>query len=145
MINEYGSQSILVNGESGACKTETAKILMRYFAFIGGRSGTEGRIVEQQVLESNPVLEAFGNAKNGEEQQFKDVKRFKLGDPRTFHYLNRTNCYEVANIDDGQEYLETRYAMDVRINQDEPGNKHDEMGWPKKQKIQPFYKIVSVE
>ncbi|KAJ0789092.1 putative myosin ATPase [Helianthus annuus] len=70
MINEHGSQSILVSGESGACKTETAKILMRYFAFIGGRSGTEGRIVEQQVLESNPVLEAFGNAKNGEEQQF---------------------------------------------------------------------------
>ncbi|MFS7936335.1 putative myosin ATPase [Helianthus anomalus] len=49
-----------------------------------------------------------------------DVKRFKLGDPRTFHYLNRTNCYEVANIDDGREYLDTRNAMDVvRINQDE--------------------------
>nr|CAB3498219.1 unnamed protein product [Digitaria exilis] len=63
LINDHGSQSILVSGESGAGKTETTKMLMRYLAFMGGRSGTEGRTVEQQVLESNPVLEAFGNAK----------------------------------------------------------------------------------
>ncbi|CAH2037137.1 unnamed protein product [Thlaspi arvense] len=63
MINEGKSNSILVSGESGAGKTETTKMLMRYLAFLGGRSGVEGRTVEQQVLESNPVLEAFGNAK----------------------------------------------------------------------------------
>ncbi|CAD6213979.1 unnamed protein product [Miscanthus lutarioriparius] len=63
LINDQGSQAILVSGESGAGKTETTKMLMRYLAFMGGRSGTEGRTVEQQVLESNPVLEAFGNAK----------------------------------------------------------------------------------
>lgn len=63
MINEGKSNSILVSGESGAGKTETTKMLMRYLAFLGGRSGIEGRTVEQQVLESNPVLEAFGNAK----------------------------------------------------------------------------------
>ncbi|XP_024993286.1 myosin-12-like isoform X1 [Cynara cardunculus var. scolymus] len=173
MINEHGSQSILVSGESGAGKTETTKMLMRYLAFMGGRSGTEGRTVEQQVLESNPVLEAFGNAKtvkNNNSSRFgkfveiqfdkqgkisgaavrtyllersrvcqvsdpernyhcfymlcaappEDAKKFKLGDPRTFHYLNQTNCYEVANIDDGREYLETRNAMDVvGINQEE--------------------------
>ncbi|KAL0459434.1 UNVERIFIED_CONTAM: Myosin-11 [Sesamum latifolium] len=51
------------SGESGAGKTETTKMLMRYLAYLGGRKGTEGRTVEQQVLESNPVLEAFGNAK----------------------------------------------------------------------------------
>ncbi|KAJ6742735.1 MYOSIN [Salix viminalis] len=63
MINEGKSNSILVSGESGAGKTETTKMLMRYLAYMGGRSGVEGRTVEQQVLESNPVLEAFGNAK----------------------------------------------------------------------------------
>ncbi|KAL1546121.1 myosin-11-like isoform X1 [Salvia divinorum] len=63
MINEKKSNSILVSGESGAGKTETTKMLMRYLAYLGGRAATEGRTVEQQVLESNPVLEAFGNAK----------------------------------------------------------------------------------
>uniref|UniRef100_A0ACD5WBS3 Uncharacterized protein n=1 Tax=Avena sativa TaxID=4498 RepID=A0ACD5WBS3_AVESA len=173
MINEHGSQSILVSGESGAGKTETTKMLMRYLAFMGGRSGTEGRTVEQQVLESNPVLEAFGNAKtvkNNNSSRFgkfveiqfdkygkisgaavrtyllersrvcqvsdpernyhcfymlcsappEDVKRFKVGDPRSFHYLNQTSCYEVANVDDAREYLETRNAMDiVGISQEE--------------------------
>ncbi|KAI7727736.1 hypothetical protein M8C21_005995 [Ambrosia artemisiifolia] len=63
MMNEGKNNSILVSGESGAGKTETTKMLMRYLAHLGGRSGVEGRTVEQQVLESNPVLEAFGNAK----------------------------------------------------------------------------------
>ncbi|KAL1806376.1 hypothetical protein ACET3Z_029444 [Daucus carota] len=63
MVNEGVSQSILVSGESGAGKTESTKMLMQYLAYMGGRAESEGRSVEQQVLESNPVLEAFGNAK----------------------------------------------------------------------------------
>lgn len=59
MINEGISQAILVSGESGAGKTESTKMLMRYLAFMGGRAGVEGRTVEQQVLE---VKELF----NGE-------------------------------------------------------------------------------
>ncbi|KAM7260310.1 hypothetical protein ACFE04_016051 [Oxalis oulophora] len=63
MVNEGKSQAILVSGESGAGKTESTKMLMRYLAFMGGRAKSEERSVEQKVLESNPVLEAFGNAK----------------------------------------------------------------------------------
>ncbi|CAM0943743.1 unnamed protein product [Alopecurus aequalis] len=63
MVNDSRSQSILVSGESGAGKTETTKLIMRYLTYVGGRAVLDDRSVEQQVLESNPLLEAFGNAK----------------------------------------------------------------------------------
>uniref|UniRef100_A0A2P2M2P9 Uncharacterized protein MANES_16G086100 n=1 Tax=Rhizophora mucronata TaxID=61149 RepID=A0A2P2M2P9_RHIMU len=63
MMNEGQSQSILVSGESGAGKTETTKLIMQYLTYVGGRAAADDRSVEQQVLESNPLLEAFGNAR----------------------------------------------------------------------------------
>lgn len=60
-------QSILVSGESGAGKTETVKICMNHIASCqqgpGAKSGDEMSPVVQRVLDSNPLLEAFGNAK----------------------------------------------------------------------------------
>ncbi|PKU65617.1 hypothetical protein MA16_Dca021506 [Dendrobium catenatum] len=63
MMCEGRSQSILVSGESGAGKTETTKLIMQYLTYVGGRAVFDNRSVEQQVLESNPLLEAFGNAR----------------------------------------------------------------------------------
>lgn len=62
-------QSILVSGESGAGKTVTTKIVLNYFAMLSKRlNGSRGHAqetvsIEQQVLQSNPILEAFGNAR----------------------------------------------------------------------------------
>lgn len=42
-----------------------------------------------------------------------DVQRYKLGNPRTFHYLNQTNCFELDGVDDSKEYIATRRAMEV--------------------------------
>ncbi|KAL8170460.1 hypothetical protein V2J09_022264 [Rumex salicifolius] len=166
MINEGKSNSILVSGESGAGKTETTKMLMRYLAYLGGRSGVEGRTVEQQVLESNPVLESFGNAKtvrNNNSSRFgkfveiqfdkngrisgaairtyllersrvcqisdpernyhcfyllcaapsEEIEKYKLGNPKSFHYLNQSSCFELEGVDSAEEYLALRRAMDI--------------------------------
>jgi myosin-5 len=52
-------QSLVISGESGSGKTEVTKQALQYLAAIAGsKSG-----VESKVLKTNPVLEAFGNAK----------------------------------------------------------------------------------
>jgi myosin-5 len=60
-------QSILVSGESGAGKTETVKICMNHMASVqegpGQKSSNELDPVVKRVVDSNPLLEAFGNAK----------------------------------------------------------------------------------
>ncbi|XP_064408569.1 unconventional myosin-Ib isoform X1 [Latimeria chalumnae] len=55
-------QCILITGESGAGKTEASKLVMSYVAAVCGQR-QEVSQVKEQLLQSNPVLEAFGNAK----------------------------------------------------------------------------------
>jgi len=61
MKNLGTGQSVIISGESGAGKTETSKIVMRYLAVVGGKFGADG--LEGRMMKSNPILEAFGNAK----------------------------------------------------------------------------------
>ncbi|KAK9456339.1 P-loop containing nucleoside triphosphate hydrolase protein [Dipodascopsis uninucleata] len=73
MIRDSNNQTIVVSGESGAGKTVSAKYIMRYFATVEDSErprkhsrGSKGDILsetEQQILATNPIMEAFGNAK----------------------------------------------------------------------------------
>ncbi|XP_013408148.1 unconventional myosin-XIX-like [Lingula anatina] len=57
------NQSVIVSGESGSGKTVTAKHLMKYLTSISNsNAGDTGTRIESRILDSNPILEAFGNA-----------------------------------------------------------------------------------
>ncbi|XP_057329262.1 myosin heavy chain, muscle isoform X10 [Microplitis mediator] len=69
MLTNSENQSMLITGESGAGKTENTKKVIAYFATVGAstKKSDDGDkkkgSLEDQVVQTNPVLEAFGNAK----------------------------------------------------------------------------------
>jgi myosin-5 len=87
------SQSILISGESGAGKTESTKIVMLYLTTLGaGGSASqvkEGELsIMDRVLQSNPVLEAFGNARTLRNDNSSRFGKFiELGFSRAGHLM----------------------------------------------------------
>lgn len=73
MLRDNSNQTIVVSGESGAGKTVSAKYIMRYFATVEDPDHPKKRSAyntaeamdktEEQILATNPIMEAFGNAK----------------------------------------------------------------------------------
>lgn len=74
MKQDKKNQTIVVSGESGAGKTVSAKYIMRYFASVEEITNSENSLgghetkvemsdTEKQILATNPIMEAFGNAK----------------------------------------------------------------------------------
>ncbi|XP_044259516.1 myosin heavy chain 95F isoform X1 [Tribolium madens] len=87
------SQSIIVSGESGAGKTESTKHLLKYLCV---NWGAQAGPIEQKILDANPVLEAFGNAKTTRNNnssrfgKFMEVhfdKNFHVAGGHISHYL----------------------------------------------------------
>lgn len=73
MLQDREDQSILCTGESGAGKTENTKKVIQYLAYVAASKPKTTQVtqteafnigeLEQQLLQANPILEAFGNAK----------------------------------------------------------------------------------
>nr|XP_033776611.1 LOW QUALITY PROTEIN: unconventional myosin-Ie [Geotrypetes seraphini] len=62
MVIDRENQCVIISGESGAGKTVAAKYIMSYISKISG-GGPKVQHVKDIILQSNPLLEAFGNAK----------------------------------------------------------------------------------
>ncbi|XP_018428886.1 PREDICTED: unconventional myosin-If [Nanorana parkeri] len=62
MLIDSENQCVIISGESGAGKTVAAKYIMGYISKVSG-GGSKVQHVKDIILQSNPLLEAFGNAK----------------------------------------------------------------------------------
>ncbi|KAM8873575.1 unconventional myosin-If [Spinachia spinachia] len=62
MMIDAENQCVIISGESGAGKTVAAKYIMGYISKVSG-GGSKVQHVKDIILQSNPLLEAFGNAK----------------------------------------------------------------------------------
>jgi myosin-5 len=96
MGEERKSQSILISGESGAGKTESTKIVMLYLTTLGaghtvmehGHHDGGNLTIMDRVLQSNPVLEAFGNARTLRNDNSSRFGKFiELGFSRSGHLM----------------------------------------------------------
>ncbi|XP_004544595.2 unconventional myosin-Ih [Maylandia zebra] len=93
MLTEFNNHFILISGESGAGKTEASKKILQYYA-VSCPSTTLLNTVRDKMLMSNPVLEAFGNAKtlkNDNSSRFgkyMDIQFDSQGDAVGGHILN---------------------------------------------------------
>ncbi|XP_021833127.1 myosin-2 isoform X1 [Prunus avium] len=114
MIRDDVNQSIIISGESGAGKTETAKIAMQYLAALGG--GSCG--IEHAILQTSCILEAFGNAKTSRndnasrfgkliEIHFSTLGKICGAEIETF-FLDKSR---VARLEDGERSYHIFYQL----------------------------------
>jgi myosin heavy subunit len=63
LLLENQSQCLIISGESGSGKTESIKLILKYITHVSRKGTFSHRNIQDQILQANPVMEAFGNAK----------------------------------------------------------------------------------
>uniref|UniRef100_A0A4W5M2G0 Myosin, heavy chain 11a, smooth muscle n=1 Tax=Hucho hucho TaxID=62062 RepID=A0A4W5M2G0_9TELE len=113
MMQDREDQSILCTGESGAGKTENTKKVIQYLALVAsshkGKKETSAGELEKQLLQANPILEAFGNAKtikNDNSSRFGkfirinfDVTGYIVGANIETYLLEKSRCIRQAKTE----------------------------------------------
>lgn len=62
LLRDRKNQALIISGESGAGKTETAKITMHYLTQVSRTDAAHGVRIQDTIINANPILESFGNA-----------------------------------------------------------------------------------
>jgi len=62
LLRQRQNQALVISGESGAGKTETAKVTMHYLTQVSRTDAAVGGQIQERIINSNPILESFGNA-----------------------------------------------------------------------------------
>uniref|UniRef100_A0A8C1VQX1 Myosin heavy chain 7 n=1 Tax=Cyprinus carpio TaxID=7962 RepID=A0A8C1VQX1_CYPCA len=133
MLSDRENQSILITGESGAGKTVNTKRVIQYFASIAAsptkkETSDKKGTLEDQIIQCNPALEAFGNAKtirNDNSSRFGKFIRIhfaasgklasadiETSNPYDYAFISQGET-QVASIDDADELMATDEAFDV--------------------------------
>ncbi|KAK6934327.1 Myosin head, motor domain [Dillenia turbinata] len=147
MMRDGENQSIIISGESGAGKTETANLAVEYLVALCDEQSS----LKDKILKGSHILEAFGNAKtstNDNSSRFlRLVKRAKgersyhifyqlcAGAPSSlkdrlnlkmanqYKYLNQSECLEIRSVDDASKFQMLMEALDIiQISKDTQGH-----------------------
>uniref|UniRef100_A0A4W6ED83 Myosin X, like 1 n=1 Tax=Lates calcarifer TaxID=8187 RepID=A0A4W6ED83_LATCA len=123
----HDSQCVLISGESGAGKTESTKLLLQFLSVMSQKSaGTpqseKTTRVEQAIVQSSPIMEAFGNAKT-----VYNNNSSRFGKFIQLHFSESGNiqggCNRVVRQNPGERNYHIFYALLAGANKEHKSKK----------------------